>query len=92
MSDALASYIQNLPSTIPLFEGELPFDVEVCMRQGVGNHRVFVVVNHSRRQTTHLVLAVNALNLLSDTHSNSIDLPPQGVAVFDTNFEWVTND
>jgi beta-galactosidase len=92
LSDTLASYLQNLPSVIPIFKGKLPPDVEVCMRQGIGNHRVFVAVNHSHSQISHLVLAVNAINLLSDTNSNSIDLPPQGVAVFDTNFEWVTND
>ena len=92
LSDTLANYLLNVPSILPLLKGELPPDVEVCMRQGAGNHRVFVVINHSRSETSHLLLAVNAINLLSDTQANAIDLPPQGVAVFNTNYEWVTND
>lgn len=92
LHDALAGYELNLPSIPPLFRGDVPSDVEVCLRPGNGNHRVFIVINHSRNKPAHLELRLDATELLTGRRPPSLDLPPQGVAVLDTNYKWVTND
>jgi len=76
--------------TLPM-DGELPPEVEVCWRQGVANHRVFIFINHSNTKEFHLPLRLGA-NLLGNGTASEVDLPPQGVAVVDTNFAWITND
>ena len=81
----------NLPSVPPLLKGEIPVGVEVCSRTGTGNHRVFIVINHGKSRVS-LQLQVSATNLLTGDLGSSLELAPQGVAVFRTNYEWATND
>ena len=92
LGEFLEPYSMNLPSVPPLLKSDVPADVEVCLRPGTANHRVFIVINHNSDKAIHLELRVAAVNLLNGDRGSSLDLPPQGVAVLETNYEWVTND
>jgi beta-galactosidase len=91
LSDALSDYFRNLPEVLSPFREELPPSVELCRRDGVLNHRVFIVINHSATNTVHLTIKFAARNLIDGTVPPSIDLKPQAVAVLDTNFIYVTD-
>jgi beta-galactosidase len=62
--------------------GSIPVDVEVCRRFST-THAVYILINHSRA-SQNVTLPKSMRDLLTDMTLTTIELPPQGIAVFRT--------